>query len=120
MHNPELDSRSYQIIAMIDGMVAPEIDNVGEIIMPQLEFVVALSGMGRVFDDRKNFIDGHHLFFPRSAYVTPLERRFRGTFIIPTVRYIHDELHAAIPPPLKPSRGTMLAYLAEIGHSSGS
>lgn len=109
-----LESRTDAILAIIDGVVAPEIDNVGEIIVPQLEFIVALSGMGRVFDDRKDFIDTHHLFWPKADYTTELERKFRGAFIVPTVRYIHDELHAAIAPPLKPSRGTMLAYLAQV------
>lgn len=105
---------SARIIELIDNVVgAPEIEDVGEIIMPQLELMVALNGMERVFDKRgtKDFYDTHHLFFPRCDYKTPLEKKFRKAFIIPIHRGIHDELHARIPKPEKPGRLAMLAYL---------
>lgn len=110
-----MQSRSHErILELIDGAVGPpEIEDVQEIIMPQLELVVALSGMERVFDKDgfKDFYDTHHLFFPRADYTTPLEKRFRKAFVLPIHRGIHDELHAKVPKPAKPGRMAMLAYL---------
>ena len=103
-----------RILTLIDGAVGPaEIQDVQEIIMPQLELMVALSGMERVFDGNgtKDFYDTHHLFFPRCDYNTPLEKRFRKAFVLPIHRGIHDELHAKIQKPEKPGRLAMLAYL---------
>lgn len=110
-----MESRhTARIIELIDGVVGPpEVQDVQEIIMPQLELVVALSGMERVFDKdgRKDFYDTHHLFYPRCDYTTPLEKRFRKAFVLPIHRGIHDELHARLPKPEKPGRLAMLAYL---------
>lgn len=111
---------SARILELIDGVVGPpEIDDVQEIIMPQLELVVALSGMERVFDKNgvKDFYDTHHLFFPRCDYVTPLEKRFRKAFVLPIHRGLHDELHAKIPKPMKPGRMAMLSYLNSLAAS---
>lgn len=105
---------SAKILELIDGVVGPpEIEDVQEIIMPQLELVVALSGMERVFDKqgKKDFYDTHHLFFPRCDYTTPLEKKFRKAFVLPIHRAIHDEVHAKIAPPQKPGRSAMRAYL---------
>lgn len=111
---------SAKILELIDGVVGPpEIDDVQEIIMPQLELVVALSGMERVFDKQglKDFYDTHHLFFPRCDYTTPLEKKFRKAFVLPIHRGVHDELHAKIPKPHKPGRTAMLAYLNSLAVS---
>lgn len=110
-----MESKSCErILELIDGVIGPpEIDDVQEIIMPQLEMIVALSGMERVIDKTgiKDFYDTHHLFFPRVDYTTPLEKRFRKAFVLPIHRSIHDELHHRLPKPQKPGRMAMLAYL---------
>lgn len=108
---------SARILQLIDGVVGPpEVEDVQEIIMPQLELIVALSGMERVFDGggTKDFYDTHHLFFPRCDYTTPLDKKFRKAFVVPIHRGIHDELHAKVPKPQKPGRTAMLAYLNSI------
>ncbi len=105
---------SARILELIDGVVGPpEIEDVQELIMPQLELMVALSGMERVFDKDgfKDFYDTHHLFFPRCDYTTPLEKKFRKAFVLPIHRGIHDELHAKVAKPTKPGRLAMLSYL---------
>lgn len=114
------NKHSARILELIDGVVGPpEIEDVQEIIMPQLELVVALAGMERVFDKNgtKDFYDTHHLFFPRCDYTTPLEKRFRKAFVLPIHRAIHDELHAKISKPQKPGRMAMLAYLNSLSAS---
>lgn len=113
-------SNSARILQLIDGVVGPpEIDDVQEIIMPQLELLVALSGMERVFDKQgmKDFYDTHHLFWPRVDYQTPLEKKFRKAFVVPVHRGIHDELHHQLPKPFKPGRMAMLSYLNSLDAS---
>lgn len=77
--------------------------------------MVALSGMERVFDGRgpvnRDYIDTHHLFYPRSAYRTTLQKTFRRQFIIPIHRGIHEELHVRVEPPPMPPRSLMVGYL---------
>lgn len=109
-----------KLLTLIDGVVGPpEIDDVQEIIMPQLELIVALSGMERVFDKQgtKDFYDTHHLFFPRCDYTTPLEKKFRKAFLLPIHRAIHDEIHAKLAAPHKPGRAAMRAYLDTLADS---
>lgn len=110
-------SHSDQILALIDGVVgSPEVEDVQELLMPQFELVVAMSGMARVFEDqRKQFVDTHHPFWPRCEYTTPLEKRFRKQFVMPIHRAIHDEIHARLAPPPKPTPNTMRAFLDSVG-----
>lgn len=53
--------------------------------------------------------DTHHLFYPKSAYRTPIERVFRGLpeNQVEICRAEHDEIHATEPEPVKPSLEVM-------------
>lgn len=53
----------------------------------------------------------HHIWFPRSAYTTPLERKFRGLAcqIVQLDMQAHCLLHMYGTPPDKPSRKDMEA-----------
>lgn len=58
------------------------------------------------------FVDRHHYFWPRRAYVTPLEREFRGMFIERMWRCHHNMIHRTRKPPKKPSRRVMERVVA--------
>ena len=49
--------------------------------------------------------NSHHVWFERRKWTTPIERRVRnmGAFIIRVNAVDHQELHAYVPPPPKPS-----------------
>lgn len=106
------------ILAVIDGILPPEqeprqdeIVEVSGLLQPQFEMIVALSGLQDV-TSRRDFVDVHHLFWPRTNYRTTLEKTFRRQFVLPINRGVHDEVHAQLEPPVKPNRRTMLGYLA--------
>ena len=105
------------IIELIDRVVPPSelgiVQEVQGIIQPQLDAIVALSGLAHVVD-RRDFIDTHHLFYPRTDYSTRLQKTFRRAFVIPINRGVHDEVHATIEPPQLPNKSTMLAYLMHL------
>lgn len=101
------------ILGLIDGVLPPEelipSEEVSGLVAPQFELIVALSGVEAVTANRG--FDSHHLFWPRSDYRTRTEKIFRRQFIIPINRGIHEEIHAQIEPPVKPSREVMIGYL---------
>lgn len=55
-------------------------------------------------------VDNHHAIFYRRWYKTPHEKLYRGLagLVLPIHRPIHNQLHAEVPPPPKPSREFML------------
>jgi len=55
------------------------------------------------------YSDTHHEFFPKHKYRTKLERAFRNLTAntVQICRAEHDEIHATIRPPKKPSRQEM-------------
>jgi hypothetical protein len=55
------------------------------------------------------FVDTHHKQYPRSAYRTPTERRFRelDENKVDLCRAVHNEIHATEPAPIKPSLEVM-------------
>lgn len=61
------------------------------------------------------FEDVHHLYFPRSEYRTPTEKRFRelDENKIRMCRNMHDTEHAVIEPPLKPDLEIMKMAIEE-------
>jgi hypothetical protein len=109
------------ILAIIDGVLPPEqpqpIQEVSGLLVPQFELIVALSGLEAVTADHS--IDTHHLFWPRSSYKTTVEKQFRRSFQVPINRGVHNEVHAKIEPPTKPSRATMLGYLSLLEQKNG-
>lgn len=60
-----------------------------------------------------NGVDTHHLFYPRRAYRSGVEKRFRRLAINVVEMCVNDhrELHATQEPPVKPSRDEMLEAL---------
>lgn len=54
-------------------------------------------------------VNTHHVQYPRVAYKSPLERRFRqlGGLVLPTWVPPHNELHALTEPPIKPNPDLM-------------
>lgn len=56
----------------------------------------------------------HHLWWPRSAYVTQIERTFRELpcNIVRMDIVQHRELHVITPPPPKPSREFQMACIS--------
>lgn len=50
-------------------------------------------------------VNNHHVFFEKRWYRTQAEHRFRnlGGLVIPMHIPVHDDLHARVRPPLKPS-----------------
>lgn len=59
------------------------------------------------------FEDVHHLYHPRSAYKTPLEKEFRrlGCNTMRLCRAKHDDIHAGSIVPAKPTRDEMLTVI---------
>jgi len=55
------------------------------------------------------FTDLHHEVWPRRFYRSRIEKKFRELICNKTVvcRAFHDEIHATLPPPVKPSRDQM-------------
>lgn len=64
--------------------------------------------------DPRCFTDRHHLYWPRKAYRSQLEKRFRGMFIEVIPRCLHNEIHRTTQPPEKPSPDFM-RYVIERG-----
>ena len=60
----------------------------------------------------KCFQDSHHRFWPRKAYVTRLEREFRGMFQVKLWRCQHMQIHRTTPPPPKPHPVVMQTIIA--------
>lgn len=106
-----------QLLADIDAVVPPEsldvVQEVSGIIRPQLELIVALSGLEEVVNRDPN-IDVHHFFWPRREFKTGLQKQFRRLFTVPIIKGVHSSLHSELEPPQMPSRVTMLAYLSLI------
>lgn len=67
-------------------------------------------------------INKHHVWFERRDYRTSLDKRFRryGGFVVPTLVEVHNELHAQVRPPLKPSPDLMRATLAHLADFDGN
>ena len=63
----------------------------------------------------------HHIWFERRRYRSPLDKQFRqyGGFVVPTLVEVHNELHAQVRPPLKPSPDLMRAVLSHLGEFDG-
>lgn len=61
------------------------------------------------------FEDLHHEAYPKSAYRTALEKRFRNHVLnkVFTCRAIHDDMHAQNLPPQKPDAATMRKFMEE-------
>jgi hypothetical protein len=61
------------------------------------------------------FMDVHHLYFPRVAYQTPTEKRFRqlDENKVRICRALHDAEHALEDPPLKPDVEIMQMAITE-------
>lgn len=57
--------------------------------------------------DKRCFTDRHHIYHPRRAYRTPLEREFRSMFIEVMWRCQHERIHRENHPPRKPRRKVM-------------
>lgn len=114
--------RIDDILSRIDAVVPPTehpmIAEVHSLIQPQLAMIVALSGLEHTLEQRgktnRDFIDTHHLFWPRVDYRSILHKTFRRQFIIPIHRGIHEEVHANLEPPKTPPRSLMVGYLALI------
>lgn len=49
----------------------------------------------------------HHIYHPRKAYKSKLERLFRGMFTVRICVDEHKHIHATTPPPKKPSAREM-------------
>ena len=109
------------ILALIDGILPPEdaapMQEISGLLIPQFAAIVDLSGIERVTDN--HHFDTHHLFYPRCDYKTRTERLFRRAFAIPINRGVHNEIHATIKPPRKPSRAVMLGYLSLLDKKDG-
>ena len=60
--------------------------------------------------------DRHHLYWPRSAYRTAVEKRFRELAVnkIVICRLAHNEHHATTAPPEKPTREQMLVAIDKL------
>ena len=72
---------------------------------------------------KKPFTDRHHLFYPRSAYRTPIEKAFRDLpeNKVDICRCLHNYLHRTEPIPKKPSREEMLeAIRRNVGEAYGA
>lgn len=82
-----------------------------EIIRPQFELIVALSGLERAVEERKNFYDRHHNFFPKHEYKTRTEKAFREIFTMTLWRPDHEDLHHALPSPDHPTQQEMKEIL---------
>lgn len=109
------------ILTLIDGILPPEeqlpSSEISALLTPQFEMIVALSGLEAVTAGHN--IDTHHLFWPRVDYKTTTEKQFRRAFQIPLNRGVHNEVHAKLRPPIKPSRVTMLGYLSLLELKNG-
>jgi len=57
----------------------------------------------------------HHLWWPRTEYMTRVERRFRnlGQFVVHVCPVAHEKAHHYFEPPVKPNREFMLDALDE-------
>jgi len=62
-----------------------------------------------------NGVDKHHLYYPRRAYKTRIEKRFRNMAVNVVEMCVneHRTLHDEEEPPVKPSREEMLKVLNE-------
>lgn len=58
----------------------------------------------------------HHLWFERRSYAHGFERHFRnyGGFVIKTAVTTHNDLHAEVPPPPKPSHDLMTGLMLQM------
>ena|SRR3990167_2104585 len=110
----ERQNRTDQIIGLIDAILPQEdndiVQEVGALIMPQLEMIVELYKDG--FDEHRDWMDTHHPFFPRTSYRSRAEKQFRRSFVVPINRGVHEELHYRIEPPEMPRRAVMLGYIS--------
>lgn len=61
------------------------------------------------------FEDTHHLFWPTSAYKTPIEKRFRRLDInkVEICRWLHNQEHGLNSSPKKPTVETMREIINE-------
>jgi len=58
--------------------------------------------------------DTHHIYWPRAAYLTQVEKQFRRlpeNVVEGICRAVHDEIHATRPAPQKPSRDFMISRI---------
>jgi len=55
-------------------------------------------------------LSNHHLYWPKDAYQSQIERRFRNLpdHQIPVCRNLHDVIHEVEQPPIKPDRGFII------------
>lgn len=117
----ERNSHFEDILSLIDDILPLEeptpAQEVSGLLTPQFELILALSGLEAVTGGHS--VDRHHLFWPRADYRTTVEKRFRREFQMPINRGVHNEVHANIEPPIKPSRATMLGYLSLLGQKNG-
>lgn len=62
---------------------------------------------------RTCYSDTHHLFYPRSEYRTKLEKDFRNLDENKVVicRFEHDQIHASLEVPEKPTREVMVQII---------
>ncbi len=72
--------------------------------------------MAELLDYGHGNFDRHHVFWPRRAFRTQVERTFRTTpsLVIPAWIPSHRLLHAELPTPPRPDRDEMLAILAHL------
>ncbi len=66
---------------------------------------------------KKNAVNRHHVMHYARWYQTPTERLFRNIegLVLPLYVPEHNELHANVPPPLKPTR-PLMEQVTEYAH----